>query len=493
MKKIHQIISLISLVSVILLPNIIVIAQEVVEDGEAKLEPGKTPTQEQIEAVQNNSPYQTSTSYQSQLQSDGVQSGMLVNCFDTYEFGSIKINISQDQSKYEPGNVINLTGDVMNENSYPVTGLTVSARLVKDIPNSNDQAYTTTIDEFIIVENITIKANSKIDINQLYDLNVNAPKGKYQILFFAYQKDRFTLSGLPFTDDVVGSVLSFEVGGENTEKVYLDQTRTTVGGQKNINHGFLTTHEKDKDIQVQIPLKNITNQDQEMTLTSQLYSWDSLRAENLKKSEEEIITVPANGEILLTKTIEKVDLPVYYLKLTATQTGDVGEAQRYTTISNIRFAVLESSSVRFNWVGLNSFPNGDKVVTCIHNTSDSLVENIEVDTRVLNSAGKEIAKSLYKGVVTGQVDAIAADLPKNTGYDKLTVVSTIKDVTTGVVIDSVSIEYDCNSMGIDNCPIQKVNATNNTNNIIYIIIGFLGILLIYLRYNKGMNNSINKV
>lgn len=493
MKKMYQTISVISLISAILIPNIIVIAQEAVEVGEAKLELGKTPTQEQIDAVQNDPANQQSLVYQSQLQAGGVSQGMLANCLDTYKFGSIKINISQDQSKYEPGDVIRLNGDVMNKNAYPLTGLTVSARLVKNIPNENDQAYTTTIDEFLIKENVTIKANSKIDINQLYDLSVNAPKGEYQILFFAYQQDRFTLSGLPFTDDIVGSSVSFEVGGENTEQVYLDQTRTTVGGQKNINHGFLTNHEKGKEIQVQIPLKNITEQSQEIELTSQLYSWDSLREEALQESKKETITVPAKGEVLITRTVENSDLPVYYLKLTATQAGDVAAAQQYKSISNIRFAVLEGEGVRFNWVGLNSFPNGDKVVTCIHNTSSLNVENIEVETRVLNSAGKEIAKSLYKGLVTGQVDAIAADLPKNTGYDKLTVVSTIKDAT-GSVIDSVSIEYDCNSMGIDNCPIQTVNTTtNNTNNIIYIIIGLLGILLIYLRYNKGMNNSINKV
>lgn len=481
MKKIYQLIGIMGLIGFLLTPNIVVIAQErerVKLGGEIELEPGQIPTPEQIERlkeIEKNKPVQV---YQNKLEVGGIKAGVLGNCMDTYKFGSIKINITQDQSKYEPGNIIQLKGEIKNENAYIVTGLTVSARLVKNIPNANDQAYTTTIDEFIIAKDVTIKGNGSIDVKELYDLNVRAPKGDYQILFFAYQQDRFTLSGLPFTDDVIGYKVDFEVGGNNTEQVYLDQTRTTVGDKKNINHGFLTSHNKDEKIQVKIPLKNITDKDQDIELTSQLYSWDGLRKEELQKEEKEIIKVPAKGEVIITRTVEKAELPVYYLKFTATQAGDIAPAQRYTSISNIRFAVSDVNAVRFNWVGLNSFPKVSgqdaKVVTCIHNTSNGIAENIEVETKVLNSKGKEIAKSLYRGTVSGQVDAITADLPKNRTYNKLTVVSTIKD-GTGNIVDTVSIPYDCQSIDADTCGKESV-----LDGIAGTILGILGLIVIVL-------------
>jgi hypothetical protein len=519
MKKVYQLIGIIGLISILLSPHIIVLAQEgsvrVREDGSVelddgtilskeeitilsneeiernlkltekgqknpglteeavKLEPGKTLTKEQIDELQKNQ--QPAPPYQSQLETAGVKIGSLGNCMDTYKFGSIKINITQDQQKYNPGDIIQLKGSIKNENVYPVTGLTISARLVKNIPNSNDQAFSTTLDEFIIAKDIAIKGNSSIDIKQLYNLNLQSPKGEYELLFFAYQQDRFTLSGLPFTDDVVGYKVKFDVGGDNTEQVYLDQTRTTVGDKKNINHGFITNHHnKDEKIQVKIPLKNITDKVQDIELTSQLYSWDGLRKESLQKEEKEIIKVPAKGEVLITRTVEKAELPVYYLKFTATQAGNIAPAQKYTSISNIRFSVPNNQLVRFNWVGLNSFPQGDKVVTCIHNTSNGTVNDIEVETKVLDSKGKEITKSLYKGAITGEIDAIIADLPKNKTYNKLTVVSTIKD-GSGNIIDSVNIPYDCQAIDASICGKENVS-----NEIITNILSILGIIAIIL-------------
>ncbi len=465
----------------LLLPSMAVIAQEnqntELITGEIKFKPGKTtPTKEQIDAIVKNQ--QKPPTYKSQLEAGGVKAGALGNCMDTYKFGSIKIDISQDKPQYTSGDIIQLKGNIKNENAYPVTGLTVAARLVKNIPNANDQAYTTTLDEFIIAKDVSIKANEKIDISQIYNLNLQAPKGDYQLLFFAYQQDRFTLSGLPFTDDVVGYKVSFKVGGNNTEQVYLDQTRTMVGDQKNINHGFLASQEKGSKVQVKIPLKNNTDKAQDMELTSQLYSWDGLRKEELQKEEKEIIKVPAKGEVLITRTVDKVELSVYYLKLTATKAGDIAPAQQYKSISNIRFSGAGANAVRFNWVGLNSFPKiagqDAKVVTCIHNTSYGIASDIEVETKVLNAKGKEIAKSLYKGPVSEHVDAITADLPKNKTYNKLTVVSTIKDAS-GNIVDTVTIPYDCNAIDVSACAKE-----GQFEGLLGTVLGIFGLILIVL-------------
>lgn len=441
MKLKYKVIRVIAIIGIILSPNLVITAQET--NG---------------------------------LDSSSVDSGVLGNCFDTYKFGSLEMNLTPNKSEYEPGDGVVMTGTITNTNNYPLVGISVSARVLKDIPNANDQAFTTTVDEFVVVNNITLDAKESVNIAEVYNLSTKAIQGEYQVYLFGYQEDRFNISGLSFTDDIYGSRFSFSVKGNNTESVYLDQTRTTVGGQKHINHAFVTQHNPSKPIEVKIPLKNTTDKEQKVTLDSNLYRWDGLREEQIERFNTREVTIPAKGEIEIVETVQNPYLPVYYLKLVANIVG-APEAQKQQSISNIRFVSEGLNAVRFNWVGLNTFPKGagqeGKVVTCIHNTSAGTDIDISVETKVTDKSGKEIANSSYKGNIGSAISAIEANLPTDKIINQALITSVIKD-QDGVIIDTINISYDCTQIG-DGSKCLDEPLLQSTNSWVLMILGLLAI------------------
>lgn len=462
MKQRYKLVGIIGIIGLLLSPNIIAIAQET--NG---------------------------------LDTSRVASGALGDCFDTYRFGSLEMNLTPNKSEYEPGDGVVMKGKITNTNNYPLIGVSVSARVLKDIPNANNQAFTTTIDEFVLVNNITLDAQESINIEEVYNLSMQAIQGEYQIYLFGYQEDRFNISGLSFTDDIYGSRFSFSVKGGNTESVYLDQTRTTVGGKKHVNHAYVTQHNPSKPIEVKIPLKNTTNKEQKVTLDSNLYRWDGLREEQIERFNSREVTIPAKGEIEIVETVQSPYLPVYYLKLVANVAG-VPEAQKQQSISNIRFIAEGLNAVRFNWVGFNTFAKGagqeGKVVTCIHNTSTGTANDISVETKVTDKRGREIASSSYRGNVGGAISGIEANLPTDKIINEALITSVLKD-KDGKIIDTVNIAYDCKKIGDGSKCIKEPLGTVILQNSIGILV-ILGIIILVtysvLLQKKSIHRMMNK-
>ncbi|MEY3471215.1 MAG: hypothetical protein RLZZ223_565 [Candidatus Parcubacteria bacterium] len=409
------------------------------------------------------------------LNTAGVEIGQLGDCFDTYRFGSLEIELTPSRNQYKAGEGVIVKGTVKNGNNYPLVGIDIMARVVKDIPNANDQAYTKSIEEFIVGKNLTLDAGESRDIETVYNLSTKAEGGEYEMYFFGYQENRFNITGLSFTDDIYGSRLSFSVENNNNTGIYFDQTRTTVGGQKHINHAYVTKHEAGKAVDIKIPLKNTTDQVQKVKIEANLYKWDGLREENIERTNSREITIPARGEVEMVETVANPYLPVYYLKLKA-NIADKSEAQRQESLSNIRFVVENLNAARFNWVGLNTFPKAagqeGKIVTCIHNTSNGVANGISVETKVTDQNGREIASSVYRGDIGGAISAVEAQLPKDRVINKALITSVLRD-KDGKVIDSVNIMYDCNTIGNNKCIAEPVGQI-----IVRSIVGIIGGIIV---------------
>ncbi|MEI6711257.1 MAG: hypothetical protein WCK88_03340 [bacterium] len=236
----------------------------------------------------------TTTAPKPTINLEAFKQGAPASCFDYYTFGSIAVNLSTDTSKYIPGNPVLLRGQIINNNKYPITHLTIKARMVKDIPNPDySRSEIITLGDVDIVKDITLKAGGSFNINYSHILPLNAPKGDYQIFFYAYNNDRFNQSGLSFTNDVVASRLNFTVTGNNPQHVYLNQTKIVINDQRHNVMAFMTDHKKDTPIQISLPLVNPSNKTEEMMIRYNLYKWDSLQEKNKVDSKIEMVQVPA--------------------------------------------------------------------------------------------------------------------------------------------------------------------------------------------------------
>lgn len=422
--------------------------------------------------------------------------GELASCFDYSKFGSININLTQDYTVYEAGDPVLIRGTVKNNNTYPVVGMDIKARLVKDIPEPDSlRSEIITLEDFDIVENITLDAGEEYDVAYSHLLPLNAPSGQYQMYFYVVEQDRYNLAGLSFTNDIVGSKISFDVKGTTSDHVYLDQTQITVGEQEYNVMTSITQHTPNISIPVSIPLYNPDTQPKDMTVTYTLYSFDAANPKNVITSKTEKVTVEPQSEKLLTYTLDKGMLPVYYLSIEAKPTNPIRDESVFkeTTISNIRFAIQDTSLSRINFSGVNTYPlkRGTEatLITCFQNINEeSLNENsTRIETLITDDKGKELARTVYEGIISLDTDAIIQKFNPKRGTSNFTVSTTMygKD---NKIIDQVNKVYVCEDINPDACPSPSSSSSLIMSAIAIAIIG-----LAFLFFTRKKMITIERV
>lgn len=412
-------------------------------------------------------------------------------CTDYYTFGSIDINLSSDVRNYEAGDPVLIRGKIKNNNPYPMIGLDIKARLVKDIPEAEYfRSEIITLDDFNIIENVTIPAHGEYEVSYSLTLPFNAPSGDYKMFFYAVEQDRFNMSGLSFTNDIVGSYLSFVVNGNNPDHVYLDQTKILVGDQEHNVMAFMTQHAKDTQIPITIPLYNPHNTATPMRITYDLYSWDSANPNNKIETRNEQVIVPPNSEVILKYVIEKTDNPVYYLSITAVpDSSDVDESvYSEKTISNIRLIVQDIAKPRLNFITTNTYPikKGEESIlaTCFHNTSTYQGgDSSKIITILKDSRGREITRTVYEGVLSSDIRAIVSKFKTRKDMFDYTIESTLYS-SKGDIIDKVEKKYLCSDIDPSLCPQNNgVFSTIISIGVLLIIIA----LLVFLKIKRKLN------
>ena len=356
----------------------------------------------------------------------------------------------------------------------------MKARLVKDIPEPDySRSEIIILDEFDVAENISIDTKGEYSVSYTYVLPKNSPSGQYQIVFYVVEQDRYNLAGLNFTNDVVASKILFDVRGNNSEYVYLDQTQIMVGEQPHNVMAFVTQHKSNISIPVSIPLYNPESEDEVMNVTYNLYSWDSANEKNKIDTKTEEVLVPAQSEYMLTYQVDNGMLPVYYLSITAHPKGAVEEK----TISNIRFALRDETKSRINFTGVDSYPlkQGEEstLVTCFHDGSGRAnLDSTRIETILYDENNKEISRIEYDGKTIPDIKGIINKFTPIKDIVNFTVVTNMFD-SQGNQIDSIEKTYNCQDINPSLCPVSKPLNPFVVVTLIGIILGL--IILIYKR------------
>ena len=455
-KKYRIVASFILLVS-ILQPNISIIAQEL----------------------------DTETEYQSNLNKEGLKNSTLGNCFDVYKFGSVDVNVELDQNTYEPGDVIYINGELKNNNIYPLTDLKVKGKIVK-IDQEGDKKVIKTLDEIVLKDNISINSLGKYSIDYKYIIPVQAAKGDYEILLTAIQDDSINIAGLTFSNEMPAAYASFKVGGNNAEDISVKQNEIKLNNKILDSLAINPIYEKIEPVNISMPIQNNTNEDKEVEIKYEVYSWSDDLGKIEKELKEQKLIVK-RGSYIANYTIQEPNKSIYYVKIKIKDT-DTPLTTKWGNIVNIRFINSSISEPRISALAFNTSPfDSDKelkLLTCINNIKDAKVDVI-LENTIKDEQGKVIANSEYKGTVTGQVDGIYTKLPKNKIYNSITVTSSIKD-KDGNVLNTVELKYDCKELDPSKCKEE------NNNNIIFVTSSILGIITLiiisafgYKRYRRS--------
>jgi len=375
-----------------------------------------------------------------------------VNCFDYYRFQSVQVNVGSDADKYNAGDEVKFIGNLVNENNQPIVNGNVFVRISRK-NNEHPEDWDYIVDEFFALDNIVLKANERKPVEFVWHIPAGITKGEYNANFFFTVGKKFNLGGLSFSNEVIIGRDSFSVNSDNTNYVQFDRLQTKINGEKYLHVGSLPVIDKSQSPVLTQIIDNTFNKNKDIKITYDLYYWDGLNDDNKIDSKVDNINIPANSKKEIKYKFPKMDVSVYFLRVTA-------EFDNQKSIINIRLASNQERP-RLNYPAIVSFPikKGDKVTlySCFHNTSSVNTQGKVVVT-LTDEKGKRVAQINYKGEIPSAMSADKVEFVAKKNYQKLNLKAEVYD-KNGKPVDSYQATYDC--ADFDACGSDNKDNRNN--------------------------------
>jgi hypothetical protein len=137
-----------------------------------------------------------------------------VNCFDYYRFGSVQVHLTAPVSSAVSGSSITFSGEITNDNPYPIVDGSLYVRVFKSRGSTIDGNGPDVVAQFLVKSGIAIPANGSAPVSFSWKVPSYAESGDYSLATFFTTSRKFNLLGLSFTDDVVGNTVPFSVSGD---------------------------------------------------------------------------------------------------------------------------------------------------------------------------------------------------------------------------------------------------------------------------------------
>jgi hypothetical protein len=427
------------------------------------------PTQQEIEQDQQESGYANAPETITEEKTSPA-------CFDYYTFQSVQVSLGTQKDYFEPGELVTMTGEVINENDYPIVDGNVFVRVSRRNGNYLDEGNFV-IDEFFAIEHMEISANGTAELSFDWMIPEGASATEYVFDYFFSVGKRFNLGGLPFSNEVIIGNSTFRVISQNQDFLSFDRSGTKVNGKKYAHIGNWPEILPGQEVVITQPLTNTFDESQEVDVTYDLYFWDSLHPDDLVSSTKDVVTIPANGSMDLTYTIPEMNDSVYYLKITATS-GD------HSSIVNVRMSSNQGHA-RLNFPAIDQFPvkKGEDftLFSCYHSASNVPAEG-KVLVTLLDENNDQIAHAQHDGMIMSEMSVITQNIKAEKDHDYFTLIAEIYD-EKGSLVEKYETVYDCASFGLCATSPVKMGTVFSVKNIMFMIfilipVAVVGYLLI---------------
>ena len=368
----------------------------------------------------------------------------LSSCFDYYQFGSVPAVLSPSLTKVSQSSTIGFTGTLTNQNTYPISDVTVIAKVFHD-RTLIDANGPDVVDEFPIATDVNLAAKQSVPITATWKVPKDADVGNYQIATYVVSSERFELSGLIFTDDVTGNSADFQViGNEVGTTRFVKNTAMMVGH----DFGFAAfppiIPASTTSFPVTIDVGNTSSSSYSGSIAWSLYYWDNQLPSHLLNQSTESIQVSAHATTTATYTVTDTAHSTYYLQgILTTPSGS-------KSIVGIRFTRASVNEPRINFVTLD----GNAAVACVHSAGTGPALNSQIKLSVTKDTWYSsllqiiglgsVASASYSGSIPGNIYALTAPLSQVNG----SYVVHASLYQNGNQIDSVNESYSCTDLGV---------------------------------------------
>lgn len=373
-----------------------------------------------------------------------------VNCFDYYHFGSVQADFSPTLRQTVPGVDMTFTGEVRNNNAYPIVDGQVYVKIFRRLPGEkfDQENGPSLVDQFPLKEVFAVPAHGARQATFAWHVPENAPAGEYTAAFFFETAKRYNLLGLSFTDDVTGNQTSFSVtGGAKAGVVSFDKRAVTLNGLAHRFAAFVLHFAKDAPVTVSVRLVNPRNETVLVPITWKLYAWDALREEALKDTKRESVTLKPKETKTVSYTARPIGATVSYLVAEATDAAS-------KSILDIRFARDGVDETRINFPSITGYPlkagEQNSLFSCVHSTNVPLVSGNTLTLTLKDEKERVIHTYTYAGDITSDMMGVRDLFTPAKTYSTFSLTATLKH--KGSLVEEVRETYDCRSIDPSLCP-----------------------------------------
>lgn len=372
-----------------------------------------------------------------------------VSCFDYYTFNSVGIQISNEVESALPGVEQTFSVEMTNQNPYPLVDGKLYVKVFREREDNVDTQINGdhVVDSFVVFEDVTLPAEGVVNAAFNWTPSQYLPAGNYYMATYFITSDRFNLSGLSFTDDIIGGRGDFKVVTDN-QGLYFDKDSVTINGDPHQFIAAVPQFPKYERLVVTAPVKNDTLEAMNVGVTWNIYYWDAQREEQLVETVEGAAFVPASGVTDVSYELKDYQHAVYLIEPVITY--------RNETVSklNVRVARTGIDFPRINFPAVTSFPlkGGEEstLFSCLHNGgSNALVTDTVMTLELKDEVGNVIHTYTYEGGTTGDMMAIAESFTPEMDYNAVSLTATLSH--QGGLVDTVTVAYDCEEIDPNSC------------------------------------------
>jgi len=365
------------------------------------------------------------------------------SCFAYYHFGSVNTTITSQTPITTAGVPLALSAVITNSNDYPIVGGALYVKVFKTRPDGQTINGPAVVDQFFATDSIDLAANGSTTIYFTYNIPAYAETGDYEIGTYFTTDKKFNLSGLSFTDDVVGNQWDFSVRSGESSGVEFDKDKVTVASSSYYFASYPPTESRNAPIYMQAPITNTTDTGQVAKVDWVAYSWDAQLQSNIVATDTQLVALDPHSTQNATFVVTDAAHPVYLVVGTLTYKDT-------KSIVNIRFARGGVDQARLNFPAVTSFPLQAGATTtlfsCVYNSGLSDVippQTLELD--LVDAAGHVFEHFVWKEPITSAMMLARTVFKPNASYDDFMLKATLTDMH-GNVVDSVVIPYDCKAI-----------------------------------------------
>lgn len=358
----------------------------------------------------------------------------LESCFQYYDYGNIRVQLSPEKSSYTPGEPVNISGSILNNNTFPLVDTILYAHVRRINEDSYQQNGHYLVDRLTLIENLNFTPGESKNIEFTVPATSAYPNGDYQIQYFIFSKHGFHYGGRPFLEEDNAGVSNITLSNGDNPAVYFDTDRLQVNGEPHTVREQIAEYSPG-DLSFTVGINDRRQMKSDIPVTMKLYSFEDT-FEN-KLVTESSHAIPSGQETFsVTVTPPAPGAYVLVLEITSPQ----------KSLVKYRFAVTgdADSTLRMNDLGVSDFPlvSGSRAWVCFHSPTLKNSKETTVTLSVLDDKKKVVDRVSIADAMSSDVGAISIPMEKLSTRNDFAIEATFADDDGE---QTVRVQYNCDT------------------------------------------------